>query len=77
MSNCLSCGGNATLVAVLLTVLFSRCLNNEQQDTWGNMLLLIGQVLIVIAAIDEKEECPNNCYNHFGRDFGGFEGANY
>ncbi len=74
MSKCLTYGSNASLVAVLVTVLFSRCLSEDEQEVWGNMLLLVGQVLVVIATIDSVGD-NKSCYNHhFGRDFGGYEG---
>ena len=69
MSKCLTYGSNASLVAVLVTVLFSRCLSGDEQQVWGNMLLLVGQVLVVIATIDSLED-NKCCYNSpFGRDF--------
>lgn len=51
MFNILRCNSNAKLIliALLATFLLADCIGDEEKELFGNILLLVGQALVILA----------------------------
>lgn len=78
MYNFNKCGTSTILIAAIGTLIFAQCLNEEKQELWGNMILLIGQILVTIPLLNDTCDCgreknclDDGCFGH-GKPYDGF-----
>ena len=69
-SNC--CGINTIIIATLVALIISNCMGEDGQDRWGNILLLVGQILVTLPTVEGKCCCNrevNPCDNFNGYNY--------